>query len=214
MKCRLCGEQKLNKLKAKKLKTGDYYHCQNCDLIFLPARHMPSPAEERRIYLKHDNTFATEGYVNMFEKFIAKYIKPYKSEIATALDFGCGPGPVLATMLKEEGIKVDIYDPYFFPAEDYRGNQYDLITSTEVFEHLARPDREIKKLMDIIKPKKYLAIMTSLHPGPQNLGQWNYRKDDTHITFYSWKTMRWIAENFPFRIVKSDRKKNILMQKQ
>ncbi len=213
MKCRLCRAKNLNKLEGKNLQKGNYYHCGSCDLIFLPANQMPPPSKERQRYLEHDNTFATSGYVSMFEDFIADYIKPYKSKITTALDFGCGPGPVLAAMLKEEGIKVDIYDPYFFPGEKHLKNQYDLITSTEVFEHLTRPAQEIRKLLDLLRPDKYLALMTSLHPGPQKLGQWNYRKDDTHITFYSWETMNWIEKNFPVKIIKSDKKKNVLLQK-
>ncbi len=213
MKCRLCNRQNLYKIKGQNLEKNNYFHCQNCDLIFLPADQMPSHHEERRRYMEHDNTFATEGYVNMFEEFITEYIIPYKDKITTALDFGCGPGPVLASLLKEENIKVDIYDPYFFPEQNYQAKKYDLITSTEVFEHLIQPDEELNKLVELVKPNKFLALMTSLHPGPQKLSQWNYRKDETHVTFYSWKTIVWITENFPLQIVKTDKKKNILLQK-
>ena len=47
----------------------------------------------------------------MFEAFIHKSIFPYQERINKALDFGCGPGPVLAELLKRRGLEVEIYDP-------------------------------------------------------------------------------------------------------
>jgi hypothetical protein len=33
---------------------------------------------------------------------------------AKGLDFGAGPGPVIATILREQHYKVDLYDPYYW----------------------------------------------------------------------------------------------------
>ena len=212
-RCRLCAAEELQRIADEDLDSDDYYHCPECDLIMLPEAELPAPAEERRRYLDHDNTFATSGYVRMFEEFIGDFIEPRLEEMEKALDFGCGPGPVLATMLKERGLDVDIYDPYFFPEDDFLEEKYDLITSTEVFEHLSSPAEELEILLDVLKPGKYLALMTSLHPGPEEMSGWNYRHDDTHITFFSWQTVKWLEENYPLRIAASDRKKVVLLRR-
>ena len=75
----------------------------------------------------------------MFREFVKGYIIPYKNRIKTELDFGCGPTPVLADILKKHGFEVDIYDIFFAPVKSYINKQYDLITSTEVIEHLSDP---------------------------------------------------------------------------
>lgn len=208
MKCRLCKSKKIESIDLE-----GYYHCLNCDLIFIEQKHIVDSEEEKDKYREHDNTFACEGYVKMFEDIINSYIIPYKDKIETALDFGCGPGPVLAALLEERKIKTDIYDPYFFPDKVYENKKYDLITSTEVFEHLSAPRGVIKLLISHLQRDKYMLIMTLLHSGVDNFYDWWYRGDKTHITFYSQKTIYWIENNFPLEILDFDNERMVLFKK-
>lgn len=213
MICRLCGSKKTVHLEDIALEKNNYFHCNICDLIFLPAEEKPAPSRERKRYLRHDNTFACRGYVERFESFIEDFISPYLGEIEKTLDFGCGPGPVLASLLKEKGLNVNIYDPYFFPDEGYRSEYYDLITCTEVLEHLKQPLRELNHMISLLNPEGYLAAMTSLHPGPEKFSEWNYRLDDTHITFFSQKTIHWLIDNISLVQIKSNEKNQFLFRK-
>jgi cyclopropane fatty-acyl-phospholipid synthase-like methyltransferase len=194
-----------------------YYHCSNCDLIFLPREEIPSRKKEKERYEEHDNNHQNDGYVKMFKDFIERAVEPYidLEPNKLALEFGCGHGPVLADLLKETGLEVDLYDPYFFPEKVYQSKKYDLITSTEVFEHFSDPYSEVKCLKNHLKEDGILAIMTHFHStSPEfDFEEWWYTYDATHITFYSWKTMEWIADEFSFDIVYKGKKKLFVFKK-
>ena len=145
---------------------------------------------EKRLYCNHNNSFANEGYVRMFRKFIDDFIEPYSGEMKTALDFGSGPGPVLATLLREHGMDVDIYDVYFSPEKSYENKTYDLITCTEVLEHLKDPLPTLRLLVDHLNSQGILAVTTMFHPGVgEEFQNWWYRRDRTHICFYTNRTL-------------------------
>ena len=214
--CRLCGTES-NYIKSDKLKE-DYYHCPECDLIFMAKKDLVSPAKEKERYEGHDNNHENEGYVKMFEDFIERAINPYFdfSKEAKVLEFGCGPGPVLADLLEEKGLNVDLYDPYFYPIKDYKNKEYDLITSTEVFEHLLNPYKEIKDLLSVLKDGGILSLMTHFHNQEKEnfkFEDWWYKWDETHITFYSHKTMEWIAKKFNISLLYIGDKKLCVFKK-
>jgi len=121
----------------------------------------------------------------MFEQFLTFVdgFDPYDEHV---LDFGCGPSPVLAHLLQTSANTVRYFDPYFFPDTAYTSHQYDLITSTEVFEHLTNPHAVLAHLASLLAPKGHLALMTHFHyDDPERFSAWWYPKDPTHITFYT-----------------------------
>lgn len=191
----------------------DYYYCSYCEFIFIDDKEIVSEKEELEEYMKHENSLEDEGYVNMFKRFIETNISPYKKYIKSALDFGCGPGPVLAELLKKEGFKVDIYDPYFSPLEVFRNKTYDLITSTEVFEHLKEPLETIDLLKKHLSKNGILVIMTLFHPNDEEkFKKWWYRREATHISFYTPKTLKYLANKFDMNVLKIDNKNICVLQ--
>lgn len=209
MRCKLCDSTRLEQIETDYL----YYYCNICNLIFIDDNQILSTEEEYKRYQLHENTHENKGYVRMFERFIEKVITPYQDEIKTVLDFGCGPGPVLADLLKKEGFVLDIYDPYFFPERVFKDKSYDLITSTEVFEHLSAPAKELELLIDHLNEGGYLAIMTSFYQGKKKFSDWFYILDETHITFYNLNTFKWITENYPLDLLYHDNEKYCLFRK-
>ena len=82
-----------------------YARCPHCEATFLLPGHLPSPQAERAEYELHRNTPDDAGY----RRFLSQLATPLLQRLAPAshgLDFGCGPGPVLAGMLREAGHRV------------------------------------------------------------------------------------------------------------
>lgn len=211
MKCRLCNSESIQEIYRK---NDLYFFCNNCNLIFIDKDEFPDFKEERARYEEHDNNHENEGYVKMFQRFIESIIEPYQEKMGNkCLEFGCGPGPVLADLLEEIEFKVDKYDPHFYPEKVYKNQKYDLITSTEVWEHFKNPYKMIAEIVDQLKPEAFLAVMTSFHPGIDKFEDWWYPWDPTHIVFYNEKTMNWIAKEFSLEIVKIEKDKYCLFKK-
>ena len=200
MKCPLCI------FSTRYLTSGEnreYWLCSRCQAISVPARfHIPQNEEVKR-YLEHENSLENEGYVQMFQDKISIL---QTHEIKSALDYGCGYEPVLKTLLERLGIKTDGYDPNFFP--DIRlDKRYDLVISTETFEHFRNPAQEIPRIADRVAPGGVLAIMTRFYPTrdkklmPDELANWFYKRDPTHIIFYCAETFQWLAESIGFKLV-------------
>lgn len=111
------------------------------------------------------------------------------------LDFGSGPGPTLNIMFEEQGHEMKIYDPFYADNPSVFEETYDFITSTEVAEHLHQPWEEFDRLWSCLRPGGYLGIMTKLTDGSkEHFADWHYRLDNTHVTFYTKETFRWLAD--------------------
>lgn len=191
----------------------DYYACPACEFLFMDDAHLLSQDEERDQYAKHENTPDNEGYVRMFREFL-DVVTPHHPSIQSALDFGCGPGPVLAGLLEEQGFDVDVYDPFFAPNGNYHRKKFDLITATEVFEHLVEPIKTFSHLADRLNPGGILALMTLFHPNDSVTFQdWWYRRDPTHIAFYRPGTFELMAEQSDLKCVYHDAKRICIFKK-
>ncbi|VVB95293.1 Ubiquinone biosynthesis O-methyltransferase [uncultured archaeon] len=211
--CSLCNSESVIPLKFSKStgkrKNRTFMRCQNCDLIFVPESFHLAPEEESARYRLHDNTLLNEGYVGMFLEKIS-LIHKYCLGINSVLDYGCGPEPVLSELMKKGGFGCDFYDPYFFPA--FPECSYDLVISTEVFEHFRDVRAEISKIIQLLNPGGFLAIMTSFHDPIVDFESWWYLGDPTHICFFSMRTFEWVSKQFGFKIVYTNRKNFIILQ--
>ncbi|SFL62334.1 class I SAM-dependent methyltransferase [Halanaerobium salsuginis] len=209
MKCKLCQSEKLELIEVEQ----KYYYCQDCELIFLENEAIISPQKEKARYEEHNNSFQNKGYVSMFRDFIDSVLVPYLSlSSKQILDFGCGSAPVLAKLMTAKDNQVDYYDPYFYSDKFFIKKSYDLITATEVLEHLSNPYRELELLTSLLNQGGYLAVMTSFHSGPEEFVDWWYKSDLTHITFYNLNTFKMIASIFDLKIIYTDQKKYILFK--
>lgn len=212
-KCKICDNTDLEIISDQKF-NKNYYHCHRCGFISLDPSKIPSIEEERERYLLHDNAEENSGYAEMFEDFIKTGIESHHHEIKSALDFGCGPTPVLASILKKKGIETDIYDPFFFPEKVYENKKYDLITCTEVFEHLFNPMAIMEMFTQHLNKNGIIAIMTMFHPNDnKKFLDWWYRRDETHISFFNHHTFEYMASRFGLHILMAARKNICIIAK-
>jgi hypothetical protein len=190
---------------------GSYYHCRQCDLIFLEPNARPLPDEELERYRQHNNSPDNEGYVGMFAKFLGRAVIPYAKAGGRALDFGCGPGPVLQGLLQSFGFATEIYDPFFAPQLPI--GKFDLITSTEVLEHVFDPAKVWNLISGMLHEGAVLALMTHFHRGPEMFPGWWYKNDITHVAFNSEITLSWLSAEYGFRRLFCDGEKTVTLQK-
>lgn len=172
-----------------------YFRCPACEARFLdPARH-PTPAEEHACYRDHENDPDDPRY----RRFLSKLADPLIARLPQAsrvLDYGCGPGPALAAMLREAGHEVALYDPFFAPDRAPLAGIYDVVTCTEVAEHFHAPAREFERLRGMVRPGGWLAVMTCFQTDDARFGTWHYRRDPTHVVFYRAGTFRHLARRW------------------
>ena len=172
-----------------------YVRCACCDLIFVPPEYYLSPEREKAEYDLHDNQLDDPGY----RRFLSRVFTPLTNRLAPAasgLDFGCGPGPALAAMLRERGFAVALYDVFYQPDRSVLNRQYNFITATEVVEHLHDPQQQLQCLWDCLAPGGILAIMTKLALDVNAFARWHYKNDPTHVCFFSRTTFEFLAERF------------------
>jgi len=177
-----------------------YFSCSRCGLKFLDPSGRPSPEEERARYLLHQNDVSDEGYRG-FVKPLHDAIAGRVSRGGEGLDFGAGPGPVPADMLARSGYEVRLFDPFFHPNEALLGRRYDFVVACEVVEHLHDPAAEFKKLRGLLSPGGLLAVKTALHGPGTDFSRWHYRRDPTHVAFYSRKSFMWVRDRHAFAAV-------------
>jgi len=191
MNCPVCERAELQHFQS--IKQQHYLRCRECQCTVMAPECRLSAEQEKAIYQYHDNNPGDPGY----RRFLSKVADPLLARLprgANGLDFGCGPGPVLAGMLEEVGMTMALYDPFFYPQPDVLQRQYDFITCTEVLEHLHQPASVLRQLDGLLKPGGLLAVMTCFQTDDTRFASWHYRRDPTHVVFYKEETLESIAK--------------------
>lgn len=200
--CPLCGSGEVSKFSRDQKR--NYLRCRECTLVFVPSEFHISREEERARYQLHENDLSDVGYT----EFLGRLIQPLKSRHpvgSKALDFGSGPNPVMAKILRMEGFEVNIYDSFYAADTTVFDQTFDFITLTEVLEHLSRPRKELARLSEILRPGGTIAVMMRLLDDSVDFSNWHYKNDPTHLCFYSWETCLWLADYFGLRALRIEK---------
>lgn len=175
-----------------------YVHCTVCDLRFLFPHHRLSMSDEKDRYLLHNNDVNDSRYQD--------FVRPLYNEIVTrapkkslGLDYGAGPGPVLTKLLTDSDYKIKLYDPAFLNTPFPTHEPLDFIFASESAEHFFSPKKEFLQMKSALKKDGFIAIMTSLFTEKIVFSQWHYRKDPTHVCFYSENTFAWLKTELQFK---------------
>ncbi|UYL09388.1 class I SAM-dependent methyltransferase [Bdellovibrio sp. SKB1291214] len=207
MKCVLCENPDSARFKVIKKPERSYYHCNSCDLIFMAPEDRMSAIDEKARYDQHQNEDQA-GY-RAFLAPLMKDVEEYTAKSGKSsndmhlLDYGCGPTAFLGACFVSKDYQVTNYDLYYQPDQDALKKSYNIVTSTEVWEHFHNPKIDIETQLRTLKPGGLLAVMTSAHKGEAHFHDWHYRRDVSHVSFFSDKTMQWFAQKYNMKTVKA-----------
>jgi len=185
--CRSPGPRPFAELAGRR-----YFRCETCLATFLHPAQRPGPEAERAQYDLHQNDPDDPRY----RRFLARLAGPLRARLApgaTGLDYGCGPGPALAAMLREAGHPMALWDPVYAPDPAPLGQRHDFVTCTEVAEHFHDPAAEFDQLGGLLRPGGWLGVMTCFQTDDAAFARWHYRLDPTHVVFYRRETLAHVA---------------------
>ena len=181
----------------------EVFQCNYCSLLYKNPDQFLTEKEEKNRYLNHNNDVDDKGY----QSFVSPIVKAVDQDFpvtAEGLDFGAGTGPVITEMLSEKGYSLTLYDTFFHSNKKALQQSYDFIVCCEVMEHFHHPDEEFILLKKLLKPEGKMYCMTELFSSEINFKEWYYKNDETHVVFYSEKTIKWIQQTFNFSEVKME----------
>ncbi len=211
MNCHICD--KATELFKDEKTDISYYFCKKCEYICKsPLCYQDFDTQKKR-YNLHENNEEDEGYQAYFYRFL-DFVLPLVEKSNIALDFGCGRSSLLSSLLKKEGIACDYYDPIYHPDTLDKDKKYELIVSTEVFEHLHQPRVVFEKLVDTLEEGGYLALQTQFHPNNIDaFKKWYYHQDPTHIVFFTAKTFKVLAQMNGCIFIEDNGKNMVVLKK-
>jgi hypothetical protein len=196
MHCQLCFHE--DAISIPFLKKGpQYFLCSHCDLRFLDPEYRLDSVQERKRYLLHQAQSDDSGYQN-FVLPICQRAHEVAPPPSRGLDFGAGHTPILAKLLSQQGFEMSFYDPLFWPIKEVLIPTYNFITCCEVIEHAYKPYDLFQTFHARLKPGGTVIIKTDFFEPNIIFENWYYRRDPTHVSFYSERTLRWICEHFKF----------------
>ena len=211
MKCHICDQETQSFVDEKT--DIIYYHCPYCDYICKSPEYFQNITVQKVRYDLHENDEEDSGYQAYFQRFL-DFVLPLVGEPKSALDFGCGATSLLANMLEEQGISCDYYDPIYHPNSLDEDKKYDLIVSTEVFEHLHQPKEVFESLLKRMEEGGYLALQTQFHTNDlEEFKKWYYHQDPTHIVFFTAKTFKVLCEEHGVEFIGDNGKNMVLIRK-
>ena len=168
------------------------------------------PIESKTRYLLHNNDKADNRYINFLSELAIPCFK-FLDGKSNCLDYGCGPTKAMEYIFNEKGLSMDSYDPVFYP--EIRKKKYDLITCNEAIEHFYEPTNDFAKIYELLNRGSVLGLGSSFLRPDTELSSWYYIKDPTHVSFYSFKTLAYIAQKFNFEILDTPNDRVVILRK-
>ena len=194
MKCSLCSSHLDKKV------TSHFYLCVNCNSYVKDHNAFLDASLEEERYLTHNNDVYDPRYRDFTSPITQEILEDFDAH-HLGLDYGCGTGPVIAQVLKENNFQVLLYDPFFEPIEENLTKKYNYIACCEVAEHFHFPNKEFQKLNRLLIKGGKLYLMTQLYEEQKSaFKDWYYIKDPTHVFIYTYESFEYIAHYFGFNV--------------
>jgi hypothetical protein len=206
MDCKVC-KAKTEKIFDAKIMNKykiDYFYCKNCGFLQTEDPYWLDEAYKDPITLT--DTGYMQRNINL-SKMVATILLLFFDFRRKFLDYAGGYG-VFVRLMRDIGFDFYWYDKYTqnlfargFEYDESMKGEIEAITCIEAFEHFVNPIEEIEKMLSI---SKNIIFTTELLPNPIPKPQdwWYYTLEDgQHISFYSSKTLDFIAQKYGLKYV-------------
>lgn len=213
-KCLICNSTKVKSLGNKK--SYLIIKCKNCLTIFVSGIGKSVVGYNYSNYYREENLITPEFVYETYRNVIREMENHRVNN--RFLDVGCGAGALLeiAKEMSWEVMGVEVskpattylrgrgYNVFEGSLEDakFPDNYFDVITCTEVIEHVLNPIELINEMSRILHPKGGLWITTpnSCSLSEKLLGlKWNSVAPPEHLTLFSIKSLKKCLEDAGFR---------------
>ena len=189
-----------------------YFFCSNCGHIQTEKPYWLDEAYNNPI--NDSDTGILQRNLNYSNRLAPLLWKEFGKR-GKYLDWAGGYG-VFVRLMRDIGFDFSWSDSYtanifaknFEPSEN---DKFDLITCFEVFEHLYSPIQELESLLT---KAENILISTELFDDNNipNEDEWYYynAKHGQHISFYSYKTLTYVAERYGMHLITNRRDLHLL----
>jgi SAM-dependent methyltransferase len=179
-----------------------YFRCSLCELVFIHHTQLPVREMELARYNEHNNDLSSLAYLSYLDRLAAPVVEKLAIGEIKGLDFGCGPVEGMRHLLEPRGYEISSYDPYFFPETKLINNDYDFVLCSEVVEHFFEPAKGLAEIDELVKSGGFIGISSRLYPkSSEEFRNWGYRRDPTHVVFFSELTVKWVAKKFGWELI-------------
>ncbi len=197
MTCPICDSSRVRPLSSPR---RSFYRCGDCAFAWADPAFRLDPEAARVRYALHRNRRDDAGYVAFLGTIIDAALA-HTPGARRVLDWGSGPAPVGADLLRERGLAVSVYDPLYAPVLPEPEAVFDLVFCIEVAEHFERPLQDFADLASRLRPGAGLALHTHLAPeDDEAFLSWWYTEDPTHVSFYTLQSLTLLADLAALRL--------------
>ena len=179
-----------NIMEFVKINKYELFICNNCGHI-KKKNILPNQLQKAR----YDNHVCDDGYLKYMNN-VFEIIKPYLND-GVSLDYGCGQIHALSDILNTNNLYCDYYDLFYY--NNLNDAKYDNIILIEVIEHIEDIYSEIKKLKNMLNYNGKIIIMTNFIP--QNINNWWYLRDTTHVSFLGENSIIKLADKLGMDVI-------------
>lgn len=209
MKCKICNHETNNIFTAKILNKYDikYYYCNHCGFLQTEESYWLKEAYSDPISIIDTGIMVRNIDSSKITAVILYFLF---NKYGKFLDYGGGYG-IFTRLMRDIGFDFywhDLYSPNLVARGfESKSNslKYELITSFESFEHFTEPIKEIESMIQFSDNVLFSTdLLPSTLPKPEEW--WYYALEGgQHISFYSYKTLRYIAQKYNMNLCSNSR---------
>lgn len=217
--CPVCN----NRINKSFLRVKNYstYQCSKCSFVYIYPR--PSEVSLKKYYSNFDykNISFVETRIKEDSQISLGFINPYKGSRNTLLDLGCGRGYFLMEAVskgwKVKGVdfsskevdyatkrlRLDVVKSDILKYKD--SNKYELITLSQVIEHVRNPNELIRKAKSLLTEKGLLYIATpNINSASAMVHGVNFEHliPPEHLNYFNNQSLRYLLEVNGFRLLR------------